>query len=117
MPPTLDLFSVLAQGPVEVSDGNFEKQLLGSPIPVLAVFCWPLCQVCQSEMLVISRVASGFRGRSRVAEINIDQNPRNASRFNVMSVPTMIVFDNGREKKHCGGRSELDILKKLDPYY
>ncbi|MFW6081505.1 MAG: thioredoxin family protein, partial [Desulfosalsimonas sp.] len=76
----LDLSGVFAGRPVEVSDGSFEKQVLGSPIPVLAVFYSPSCPVCQSEMPVIKRVASGLNGRIRVANINIDQNPRTASR-------------------------------------
>lgn len=115
---SLDLSAVFADRPVEVSDGSFEKQVIESPIPVMAFFYSPSCPVCQSEMPVTNRVASGLTGRIRVAKINIDQNPRTASRFNVKSVPTMIVFDNGREKeKITGAVPEIDILKKLAPYY
>jgi thioredoxin len=114
----LQVSGLLINRPVDVSDSSFEKEVIQAPIPVLAVFWAPWCSVCQKILPIASRIASGLGGRIKVVKINTEKNPVTASRFHVMSVPLMIIFDNGREKENImGAASELDILKKLAPYY
>lgn len=114
----LNISAVSINHPIEVSDQTFETEVLQSPIPVLTFFWAPWCSVCQMVLPIVSRIASGLGGRIKVAKINTEQNPVMASRFSVMSVPLMIIFDNGKEKENMmGAVSELDILKKLAAYY
>ena len=104
--------------PVEVTENTFESQIVNSPVPVLAVFWAPWCTACQAVLPAVDRIASNLAGRIKVAKINMEQNPALASRFQVMSVPFMIIFDNGAEKDSmAGAASETDILKKLAPYH
>lgn len=103
---------------VEVSGQNFESAVLRSEIPVLLLFWAPWCSACQSVLPVMDRIAANMRGRIKAAKVNIQNNPDLASRYDVMSVPQLFVFDNGVEKENIvGALSELDILKKIAPYY
>ncbi|MBA2879699.1 thioredoxin [Desulfosalsimonas propionicica] len=104
--------------PVEVTENTFESQIVNSPVPVLAVFWAPWCTACRAVLPAVDRIASNLTGRIKVAKIHMEQNPALASRFQVMNVPFMIIFDNGAEKDSMAGAvPETDILKKLTPYY
>ena len=82
--------------PVTVSDRTFDTEVLQSPLPVL-LDCWaPWCGPCKTMGPVMAELAGQWRGRVRVAKLNVDQNPNVASRFQVMSVPTFLVFDRGQ---------------------
>lgn len=101
-----------------MTENTFESQIIKSPVPVLAVFWAPWCTACQAVLPAVDRIASSLAGRIKVAKINMEQNPALASRFQVMSVPFMIIFDNGAEKDSmAGAASETDIRKKLVPYH
>ncbi len=86
-----------------VSDRDFENQVLRSPLPVL-MFCWATwCPTCVQVMPVVDRLAEEWRGRMRVAKLNVDQSPMTASRFQVMSVPFLFIFDGGQLKESMPG--------------
>jgi thioredoxin 2 len=103
---------------VDVTDRTFEKEVMQSPIPVLLIFWASWCSACRSVLPIMDRIASSMRGRVKVARVNTEQNTATASRFDVMSIPLIIVFDNGVEKETlAGAASELEILKKIAPYY
>jgi thioredoxin len=114
----LNMSVVSLSKPVDVSDKTFENEVLQSAIPVLAVFWAPWCSACQVVLPIVNRIASGLSGRIKTVKINTEKNPATASRFQVMSVPLMIIFDNGKVKEDImGAASEMDILKKLAHYY
>ena len=112
--PTRELFT---PQPVMVTDENFEKTVLGSPLPVL-MYCWaPWCPTCGSVTPLIDEFARESKGKIRVGKINIDANRNTAARYNVLSVPYLFVFDNGRLQESLpGGLPKHELMIKMAQY-
>jgi thioredoxin len=106
----------LAQ-PLTVTDGSFEGTVLRSPLPVL-LFAWaPWCPTCRAAMPVIDDFAGGSKGKVRVGKVNVDQNPGLSSRFSIMSVPQILIFDNGHLKETIpGALQKHEIMMKMGHY-
>ena len=82
--------------PVAVTDATFEQQVLGSPVPVL-LDCWAdWCGPCHMLAPTIDALARDYAGRALVAKLDVDANPATAGRFDVRSIPTMLLFRDGR---------------------
>jgi thioredoxin 2 len=103
--------------PVMVSDGNFEKEVLKSPLPVL-LFCWATwCATCKTSMPVIDDFAKNAKGRVRVAKLNVDGSPSLSAKYNILSLPYILVFENGRLKEEFpGALPKHDIMMKMAAY-
>jgi thioredoxin 2 len=103
--------------PVMVTDSNFDVKVLKSPLPVL-LFAWaPWCPTCGSVTPIIDEFASNAKGKVRVGKINVDENPTLASKYNIMSVPFLFIFDNGQMKESMpGGLQKHEIMMKMSPY-
>jgi thioredoxin 2 len=81
--------------PVDVTDKSFHTDVLSSPEPVI-VDCWaPWCGPCRMVAPVLEQLASEYRGRVKIAKLNVDENPRTASQYSIQSIPTMLFFKNG----------------------
>jgi thioredoxin len=100
-----------------VTDGNFEAQVLNSPLPVL-LFAWaPWCPTCVAAAPVIDQLAAESNGRIRVGKLNVDANPNIAGRFSIMSVPFMFIFDNGELKESLPGTLQKhELMLKMAAY-
>ncbi|WP_022663921.1 thioredoxin TrxC [Desulfospira joergensenii] len=82
--------------PVNVSDADFNQEVLASNFPVL-VDCWaPWCGPCRSVAPVLDELAYKYRGRLKIAKINVDDNPGTGSRYAIQSIPTMLLVKNGQ---------------------
>ena len=103
--------------PVMVTDANFEKTVLKSPLPVL-MYCWaPWCPTCGTVTPLIDQFARESKGKIRVGKINIDANRNTAARYNVLSVPYLFVFDNGRLQESLpGGLPKHELMLKMAHY-
>ncbi|UCF89787.1 MAG: redoxin family protein, partial [Desulfobacterales bacterium] len=103
--------------PIMVTDSNFERQVLKSPLPVL-LFAWaPWCPTCNAVAPIIDEFASESKGRVRVGKINVDANPLLASKFNILSVPFLFIFDNGQMRESMpGGLQKHQIMMKMAGY-
>ena len=103
--------------PIMVTDGNFESNVLKSPLPVL-LFAWaPWCPTCGTFIPVIDEFASESQGKIRVAKLNVDTNPRLASKYNILSVPYLFIFDNGQMKENLpGGLQKHELMMKMAHY-
>ena len=112
--PTGELFT---PQPVMVTDANFEKTVLGSPLPVL-MYCWaPWCPTCGTVTPIIDELARESKGKLRVGKINIDANRGTAARYNVLSVPYLFVFDNGKLQESLpGGMPKHQLMMKMAHY-
>lgn len=108
---------LFAPQPIMVTDANFESQVLKSPLPVL-VFAWaPWCPTCGAVTPIIDQFAHESKGRIRVGKVNVDTNPMLASKYNIMSVPFLFIFDNGQMKGSMpGGMQKHEIMMTMAPY-
>jgi thioredoxin 2 len=103
--------------PIIVTDANFDVKVLKSPLPVL-VFAWaPWCPTCGAVTPIIDEFAAETKGKVRVGKINVDANPMLASKFNILSVPFLFIFDNGQMKESMpGGLQKHEIMMKMSRY-
>ncbi|MHC4400557.1 MAG: thioredoxin [Planctomycetota bacterium] len=79
----------------ELSEGNFESEVLQSTEPVLVDFWAPWCQPCRMVAPMVEELASENAGAVKVAKLNIDNNPNLARQYGVSSIPTLMVFKGG----------------------
>jgi thioredoxin len=103
--------------PVMVTDANFDAKILKSPLPVL-LFAWaPWCPSCAAATPIIDEFASDAKGKIRVGKINVEANPMLASKFSILSVPFLFIFDNGQMKESMpGGLQKQELMMKMSRY-
>ena len=113
----LNTKELFAPQPIMVTDANFDSQILKSPLPAL-LYAWaPWCPTCGSVTPIIDQFAAESKGKVRVGKLNVDANPMLASKYNIMSVPFLYIFDNGQLKEGMpGGLQKHDIMMKMAPY-
>ena len=102
---------------VMVTDANFDKTVLESPLPVL-LYAWASwCSVCSSVNPQVDQLAYETKGRIRVGRLNVEANPQLASKYNILSVPAFFIFDAGQFKEHlAGGIPKHDLKMKMAAY-
>lgn len=97
--------------PVVVTDATFAKEVLSHPGSVI-LDCWATwCGHCAGLSMTLTQVAKDYSGRIKIAKLNVDQNPAIAGQFNIMSLPTILFFKNGKVVGSAAGalpRLEID---------
>ena len=108
---------LLAGEPVMVTDANFDVMVLKSPLPVL-VYCWATwCPTCTQTAPIIEGFAHDARGRVRVGKLNVDPNPALSTRFDIRSVPFLLIFDHGRLVESIpGGLPRHELMMKMGKF-
>ena len=89
---------------VAVTDGDWDEVVLGSNVPVLADFWAPWCAPCSAVTAMAAELAETHAGRLLVVTLDIDAEPRTAARYEILSVPTLIIFRDGGPVERIGGR-------------
>ena len=83
--------------PVIITDQTFEREVLQAKGRPVLVDCWaPWCGPCRMVAPILDELAAESAGRYRIAKLNVDENPQTASRFNIASIPTMLIFKEGK---------------------
>lgn len=106
---------VVVAGPVTVTDATFAAEVERSPLPVLVDAWAPWCGPCRMVGPIVDELATELAGKVRVAKLNVDDNPATAARFDVRSIPTLLVMVNGREvDRIVGALPKAAIRQRLD---
>jgi len=100
----------------EVTDNNFQAEVLESEIPVLVDFWAPWCGPCRMVAPVVEEIAQERQGELKVVKMNTDENQQTAVSFNIMSIPTLILFRNGQPAKTViGAYPKRKLEAELEP--
>lgn len=81
---------------VELSEGSWQTEVLGSSQPVLVDFWSPSCPPCRAIAPVIDQLAAENQGSAKVAKVNVDYNQQLAQQYGIQAIPTLIIFKNGK---------------------
>lgn len=87
----------------EVKDGTFESEVLQSDQPVLVDFWAPWCAPCRMLAPTVDAVAEKFQGKAKVVKLNVDENVESSSRYGIKGIPTLILFNGGKEVRRVVG--------------
>ncbi|MCL0041385.1 thioredoxin [Dehalococcoidia bacterium] len=101
--------------PRDISDADFEQVVLKATNPVLVDFWAPWCGPCRAVAPIVEELADEYAGRITFAKVNVDQNPKTASEYSIMSIPTLLLFKDGKPiKQMVGLRPREEFKKNLD---
>ena len=95
------------------TNDNFEAEVIKSDIPVLVDFYADWCGPCKMMMPVVEKMAEVYDGKIKVGKINADDNGEIAGKYNIMSIPSFLIFKNGEVINSATGAMSADALAKL----
>ncbi|MCX6781116.1 MAG: thioredoxin [Candidatus Magasanikbacteria bacterium] len=100
----------------EFTDANFEAEVLKSSEPVFVDFWAPWCGPCRMMGPVIDNLSHELDGKGvKIGKVNVDENTEISNKFNIMSIPTFIVFKDGKPVAQTAGVQTLEQLKAMLP--
>ena len=97
---------------VNVSDSNFDDEVMKAAMPVLVDFWAEWCGPCRMQNPILEELAKEFEGKVKIAKLNVDENPNTAGKFGVMSIPTMMLFKGGQSVKQWIGVQSKETLAR-----
>ncbi len=98
--------------PIAVTDSTFDNEVLKSNTPVLVDFWAEWCGPCRMIAPAVEELASEFDGKAKVAKVDVDNNPEISVKYNIRSIPTLLIFKNGEIVDQIIGAVPKTHLKK-----
>lgn len=95
------------------NDSNFEAEVIGSELPVLVDFTAAWCGPCKMLSPIVEKLADELAGRVKIGKLDVDDSPATSAKYQVRAVPTVMVFQNGKQKAQHAGLANRDRLVKL----
>ena len=103
----------MSQYVAEVNDGTFERDVVGSDVPVVLDFWAEWCPPCRALAPTFEELAGSYAGAVKFLKLNVDENSEVPQRYGIKGIPTLIVFDAGREAERLVGAAGKDVLARL----
>lgn len=101
--------------PIELTDSNFEAEVLKSDKPVLVDFWAEWCGPCKMIGPLVEELATEYEGKAVIGKVDVDTNPEISAKFGIRSIPTLLVFKNGEiVDKQVGAVPKTVLSEKLD---
>lgn len=97
---------------INVTDQNFDLEVIRSKTPVMVDFWAVWCGPCQMQNPILEEVEKEYEGKIKIAKLNVDDNPATASKYQVMSIPTLMIFKNGAAVKQMIGVQSKEVLTR-----
>lgn len=97
----------------EISNGQFEQEVLKSAIPVLVDFWAVWCGPCKALAPTVEQLATDYNGKIKFCKVDVDHNPEIAAKFGIRSIPTLILFNNGQPAGQLIGNVSRNAIEAL----
>jgi len=100
---------------IKVTDSNFKQEVLDSKLPILVDFWADWCIPCRMVAPTVEKIAKEYKGKLKVCKLNVDEAPKTASHYGIMSIPTLAIFKDGKVVDKIVGaipKSELEVTVK-----
>lgn len=101
-----------SNGIIDLSDANFETEVINSETPVLVDFWAPWCGPCRAIAPSVEEISASYAGRLKVGKLNVDENQQTTMKFGIRSIPTLIVFKGGQAVEQIIGAVPKGEIEK-----
>ena len=102
---------------IQLTDATFDEEIRGADVPVLVDFWAEWCGPCKMVAPILDEIAGEQNGKLRIGKLNVDDNPGVAQRFEVMAIPTLILFKDGEvQKRLVGAKGKGQLLQELHEF-
>ncbi len=107
----------MSNNTIKITSKNWEKEVVSSDIPVLVDFWAEWCGPCRMLAPVLDELATELKGKLKVGKVNVDEEQELAAKFQIRSIPTMLLFKNGAiQTQLVGAMRKQDLKNKLNDY-